>query len=313
MTATTGFTTGTVETSTGPWARAHGPVVVAVDGSERNRAAVAWAATEAGRLGVQLVLVTAVDDSALPVPHWRLHDAAAHARTLLASVAEDVGPAVGGADNVSQQVVEGYPEDVLLSRFPDAGLIVVGKRGLGSMSRLLVGSTSLSVAGRSKVDVVVVPDGWRRTAHEHRPIVVGLDPYRPHEQLLDQAFRRAAALEVPVVVVDGWETPVSAAWGATAAAGVPMVPVADWEREAHAEADAVIAEWKHRYPEVEVRTLHAHTHPATAVLDAAEDAQLVLLGRHTEHRLAGFGFGSVTRAVLHYAECPVAVVPTDHD
>ncbi|MGZ4704148.1 MAG: universal stress protein, partial [Acidimicrobiales bacterium] len=76
MTATTGFTTGTVETSTGPWARAHGPVVVAVDGSERNRAAVAWAATEAGRLGVQLVLVTAVDDSALPVPHWRLHDAA---------------------------------------------------------------------------------------------------------------------------------------------------------------------------------------------------------------------------------------------
>jgi nucleotide-binding universal stress UspA family protein len=47
-----------------------------------------------------------------------------------------------------------------------------------------------------------------------------------------------------------------------------------------------------------------------AVLDAAEQAQLVVLGRHTDGRLGGFAFGSVTRAVLHYAECPVMVAPT---
>ncbi len=50
-----------------------------------------------------------------------------------------------------------------------------------------------------------------------------------------------------------------------------------------------------------------------AVLDAAEQAQLVVLGRHKDSRFSGFGFGSVTRAVLHYTTCPVLVVPTDAD
>lgn len=48
-----------------------------------------------------------------------------------------------------------------------------------------------------------------------------------------------------------------------------------------------------------------------AVLDAAEHAQLVILGRQPDGKLGAFPFGSVTRAVRHYSECPVMVVPTE--
>ena len=37
----------------------------------------------------------------------------------------------------------------------------------------------------------------------------------------------------------------------------------------------------------------------------------MLIGRHASSRFTGFVFGSVTRAVLHYATVPVLVVPTD--
>lgn len=53
-------------------------------------------------------------------------------------------------------------------------------------------------------------------------------------------------------------------------------------------------------------------HPATAVLEAAAEAQLAVLSRHGAGILGGFAFGSVARAVLHHAETPVVVVPAGH-
>jgi len=79
------------------------------------------------------------------------------------------------------------------------------------------------------------------------------------------------------------------------------------------ETEALVDSWHRRFPEVPVEVVHSTAHPAVAVLDASERGQLVLLGRHTSNRFAGFGFGSVTRAVLHYVTCPVMVVPTDED
>ena len=73
---------------------------------------------------------------------------------------------------------------------------------------------------------------------------------------------------------------------------------------------AVIDAWEKRFPTVELRRTTSDRHPAVAVLDAA-DAQLLVLGRRAGSGFSGFGFGSVTRAVLHYASCPVLVVPAD--
>ena len=106
--------------------------------------------------------------------------------------------------------------------------------------------------------------------------------------------------------MDGWETPTAHSWDPAPVAGA----ASPWEQNAHAEFDKVLDVWRDRFPDVEVVAVHSHSHPAMAVLDAAEHAQLVILGRHTDGKLGGFPFGS-TRAVLHYAECPVMVVPTE--
>lgn len=294
--------------TSGEWAETHKPIVVAVDGSERNRSAVTWATTEAAANGCELVLVTAIDDHVTPTTHFSIRSMDQHAKDMLGDVKNEVAHLIEDQQVVTEVVV-GSPVDVLLDRSQNARMVVVGKRGLGGFARVIVGSTSIALAGRSKVPVSIVPDSWKQDDHRDGPIVLGIDPYRPHHNPIHLAFSRARRLDVPLVAVHGWETPTVSAWDSASMAGA----VEQWRREADAEFDRVLETWRDRFPDVEVKAVHSAGHPAMAVLDEAEDAQLVVLGRHTSRKLGGFAFGSVTRAVLHYAESPVLVVPSDDD
>jgi nucleotide-binding universal stress UspA family protein len=282
------------------------PIVVAVDGSDHNRAAVDWAAAEAAATGCAITLVTAVDEYPLPVPHFTVRRGEDHAHALLARVRERVRETVSSQE-VRTEAALGSAVNVLLAHAKQARMLVVGKRGLGAFARVLVGSTSIALAGRSPVPVVVVPDSWAPAVHVGRPVVVGIEPGRSDAASIRLAFRRARRFGVPLIAVHGWHAPSFAIGEAMAEAGTPR----EWEIEAHEAADRVVAEWRDRFRDVDVQTVHSPQHPAMAVLDAAEGAQMVVLGRHTDTRLGGFGFGSVTRAVLHYSDCPVTVVPSD--
>jgi nucleotide-binding universal stress UspA family protein len=297
--------TAAQDPTTGEWQNRHSPVVVGVDGSKHNAAAVTWAANEAMHTGADLVLVTALHDGG---PHLRVTRATLErqARAMLDEVVEQAAQ-TAPRERITSQVVDGSAAEVLLTRFPEARLLVLGKRGLGTISRLLVGSTSLAVAGRSHHTVAVVPDTWIDNGHARAPIVVGVDPYRAHHRVLHLAFRRAERLDVPLVAVHGWETPT----GALMAGRAVDTEVAEWKAEARAEFDKVIAVWEKHFPHVRLSTVRSDLHPATAILEAAERAQVVILGRHASSRFTGFAFGSVTRAVLHYSSCPVMIVPTD--
>ncbi|MGZ4469596.1 MAG: universal stress protein [Nocardioidaceae bacterium] len=49
-------------------------------------------------------------------------------------------------------------------------------------------------------------------------------------------------------------------------------------------------------------------------MEAAPDARMVVLGRHTRARhFGGFALGSTARSVLRHAPCPVAVIPLATD
>ncbi len=289
----------------GEWQPRHSPVVVGVDGSQQNAAAVEWGAREAAQTGADLVLVTALQLQEHRMP-WQPKDTEARVRAMLADVAAGTARWLPRA-RIATAAVDGKATEVLLTHAPGARLLVLGKRGLGAASRLLVGSTSLAVAGRAHMPVAVVPDAWTVNGYQQAPIVVGVDPFGPHEQVLQLAFRRAQRLDVPLVAVHGWETPPGMLMDGPEAAE----SVAAWKDEARAELDRVIGGWEKRFPHVRLRTVRSDLHPATAVLDAAQRAQLVVLGRRASSRFHGFAFGSVTRAVLHYSECPVLVVPTD--
>jgi nucleotide-binding universal stress UspA family protein len=49
--------------------------------------------------------------------------------------------------------------------------------------------------------------------------------------------------------------------------------------------------------------------PAQAIVDASEDADLIVVGRRGGGGFAGLRMGSVSSQVSHHAACPVVVVP----
>lgn len=287
------------------WEAAHKPIVVAVDGSERNRSAVAWAAREAAALGCDLHLVTALHERVVPPPRAGARKPGAEPPAMLERIGDDVRRLVPDLV-VETHAVSGAPLEVLLDRGAGARLVVVGKRGLGGFARLLVGSTSIALAGRSPVPVAIVPDQWDQSSREGRPVVLGVDPFKAGTHPVHLAFRRARRLGVPLVAVHGWEAPTVFSWDADVVTGA----VAAHQRDAEVRFDALLAAWRRHYPEVVVRPMRVHRHPAAAILEAAEEAQLIVLGRHTTGLFGGFAVGSVARAVLHYAECPAIVVPS---
>ena len=282
----------------------HASVVVGVDGSSRNRSAVAWAEHEATRQGGRLVLVGASHDYTAPTPRFSADYAdelfEEDTRKVLEGVRVDLG---GNEDDMPIWVGRGGAQKTLLRAAERADLVVLGRRGSGAVKRMFVGSNSIAVAGRSPVPVVIVPDEWDSRENSTAPIVVGVDRSAKDDEVLTYAFSRARELGVPLIVVHAWQLPTIYVWSAD--------DVKKWVQEVTDEFKAALEPWKSKYPEVETMILAQDANASMAILDAAAIAQLVVLGRHTgPRRLGGFHIGSTTRSVLHHARCPVAVIPT---
>lgn len=134
-----------------------GRVVVGVDGSANSVRSLRWAADEARARGVALELVHAWTGMVSPivglplvVPLDDLEKAAQHE---LARTAEAVD--LTGLE-VVRHVVEGTPAGVLVDRSRSAGVIVVGSRGRGGLTAVLLGSTSRHLLHHAAAPVVVV-------------------------------------------------------------------------------------------------------------------------------------------------------------
>ena len=140
-----------------PWHTPGRAVVAGVDGSAHNAAAIEYAATLAERTHRTLRLTSVIDGSATAsavrmlkpgAPAWGTSGRALHQDR--AHVAER-HPAVV----VAEQVREGSPVGGLVDAAREEAALVVGRRGVGATERMLLGSTSIGVAGRSLVPVVM--------------------------------------------------------------------------------------------------------------------------------------------------------------
>jgi len=137
------------------------PVVVGIDDSSISEAALAFAFDAAAARGVGLVVVhawspTAIDDALAPVMDW---DAAtAEEDALLAERLtgwEQKHPEVAGRATV---VREGAVR-ALVAASREAQLVVVGSRGRGNATGLLLGSVSHGVLHASHCPVAIVRSG----------------------------------------------------------------------------------------------------------------------------------------------------------
>lgn len=139
-------------------------IVVGVDGSPNSQTALAWAINEAA-IRQSPLTVLAVAPVAADIfgraPQRYPADEESRAKVEQATQ-EMVDKAVSGRSNlpaVTVRAVAGLPADELLNASADADMLVVGARGAGGFSRLLVGSVSYQVTHYALSPVVVVPSG----------------------------------------------------------------------------------------------------------------------------------------------------------
>jgi nucleotide-binding universal stress UspA family protein len=287
-----------------------GPVVVGVDGSESARDAVRWAAGEAAlrRAPLRVVLAFA------PVPAGHVgnpglgtayrHTMREAARTVLdaaVELARQVAPDV----TVESELYQGFPVPVLLDESDHAQLTVVGSRGLGGFTGLLVGSVAGSLAARGGSPVLVVRGTTRQGEPDERPVVVGVDGSPTSEAAVALAFEEASLRRAPLVAVHTWLDDMLEP---------SLAPVIDWE-SLESEERALLAQrlagWSEKYPDVEVRRLVERDRPARALLAETAQAQLVVVGSRGRGNATGLLLGSVSLALLHHAHCPVLVARPD--
>ena len=137
-------------------------------------------------------------------------------------------------------------------------------------------------------------------------IVVGIDGSDASRDALRWAVEDARARGAEVVALHAYEVPV------LTTDAVPTAPVdlpgliAEAHEDAQQFVTRVVDEVVGNSVSVDVAPIAVEDPPAKALLDAARDADLLVVGSHG-HGLSGLLLGSVSLECAQHAACPVLI------
>jgi nucleotide-binding universal stress UspA family protein len=280
-------------------------VLVGVDGSEDSRAALRWATRLAAGAGVPVRVLGAwsypasaglpIGAAALP-GGWR-QDAAVE-QDLGRLLREELGSA---ADEVTVQVARGPATAALLGASQsDTELLVVGTRGLGGFTGLLLGSVSQQLCEYADRPVAIVRGTMPAVASDVTTVVVATDGSADSAVALGLAAgltRRLAAELVVANVVSPSEVEYE-----------PDVTPVDL-----AARRELVESWCAPAREAGVAYRVAvgvgEVRPALLDLAHAEAADVLVIGTRGHGRVAKLLLGSVTSWLIRHGDLPVIVVP----
>ena len=140
-------------------------IVVGVDGSDHSHRALIWAMRQAAAQQVPLTVLAVKPDPVRPATgiYWglRAYPEDSHnpdvVRQAVEQIVEHTRSEIGEtAPRATVNVVSGDPAEELIAASRDADLVVVGSRGSGGFTSLLLGSVSSKVAHHAACPVVVV-------------------------------------------------------------------------------------------------------------------------------------------------------------
>lgn len=275
-----------------------GTIIVGTEGTTSSDDAVLWAAEAAHDRGDELVLVhaTGLPVTAIELYHEDLYQGA------LRLLDGEAGRARAHVPVVPRLAVDPRrPAHALCDRSGEADLVVVGSHRLSAVERVLTGSLSYQIAAGSACPVVVVP---------HLPdpgadrVVVGVDGSPDALAAVRFGAAEAERTGSELHVVHAWEQPtvyVSVEY----LAGSLDEELLDAERVVLGESVAGLAQ---QHPDLVVHQHLVQGQPATALLDAAQGARLLVVGTRGRQGVARMLLGSVSHTVVLHAPCPVAVV-----
>ena len=272
-------------------------ILVGVDGSPNAGMAVRWASEIGRRLNASVEAVAAWTE--VPPPY--AGDAAEHIKDMNDHVAEIMARALAGDGfhGINVTAVQGSIAEVLISTADEreASMLVVGTRGLGPLSGLLLGSVSRRLLFTTHRPLVVVPRRAPPESHALTRVLIGVDCSAVAQRVLSWSAGLCADLGVPATIIrcsdPGCERPPGY--------------IAHIDDEIRADAEELLQPFRDLGVEHDV--VIAHCDPRVALVEnvANVEAGLMVIGSRGEGRFRGLG-GTASYLARH-SPIPLAVIP----
>lgn len=316
-------------------------LVVGFDDSTQSELAVKWAVMVAKRRHAPITVVhaTGVERPSVELARLGLSDVYLHRAQEIADRGAERARELG-ANEVQATGVHGGAAGVLVNLSREAALVVVGHRGRGKLHDRFVGSSALAVATHSACPVAVIRDSVRPLPSMDWPIIVGVDGSVSGRHALDEAAWLANDTESFLRVVTAWTKPDNSLWSglfnnldkdvapsAPEPAGIPQKGLmglpwgegkseadvydtvcADLRARAEEVAASAVKRVHERYPDLKVEPIVVEEDAPKAILEAASDASIIVVGARGSGDLRSVLLGSVSRKIMRGAECAVYII-----
>ncbi|MGW7681578.1 universal stress protein [Kribbella sp. NPDC054772] len=289
-------------------ASASAPIVIGYDGSPGSTSALQWAAAAADRAMAPLRILEAFEIVIVtrPTPgHVVPLEAVRTARQQALDDAADSIRAQYSGLRVDTALVGGAAPKTLVDAAQDARLMVIGSRGHGGWSGLLVGSVAVQVTMHAECPVVVVPHDAPSHADDETPVVVGVDGSKASARAIGFAYDQADSLHTSVVAVHAWSSPFHRYNDNVSELEFDEETIREESRLLVAESVAGAAA---DHPDVAWTTELVPGSAAEGLVQRSESARLLVVGSRGRGGFTGLLLGSVSQSVLHHTNCPIAVV-----
>lgn len=268
--------------------------VVGWDGSSPADAAVEWAAERASRRTRSLLIVRAVDDTALYTDETATRWAVALARFALAELAARLRVDRPGL-RVSTDVVLGEPSAVLGGLGGSDTLVVVGTESGQADDYWYSSRVGARLAAVVDGAVAVIPIG---DARPRSGVLVGVDG------TVESAFLCVFAAEFAQDRGEALQA-VFVAPAPSALAGTPDAVSSAWFSRI---LDRALIPAAREHPALPITAHIESGRPEAVLLHHARDAALVVVGTRRPGMIRRLFLGSVSQALVNNAKCPTIVV-----
>jgi nucleotide-binding universal stress UspA family protein len=303
-------------------------IIWATDGSEESRSALSYAVFLAKEFGSEIIGIH-VAPVMIPMPEQVLYDSELQDWTK--RVEENF---VSGLNHVATEmasqgikfqgmVLKGEPhkEIIEFARREKADLIVMGKRGLGLMDRIFIGSTTLKLLRESKIPILSVKKKDEEDGRGIRNILVPLDISEKIDSAVVYAIGLAKKLNAKISIVyvfrlDAYAYQIPS--GALSASPFEIPPSVfgifeDLVKISSDKLNKRVEDIKVKYNtsglEINAEVVQAIS-PSVAIVDYAsgKDVDLIVINTHARKGMRRLFLGSVTEQIIKESNCPVLVL-----
>lgn len=198
---------------------------------------------------------------------------------------------------IEVEILHERPGRALLEASRSAAMACVGAMDLRHSAHRRIGSTAAALAASAHCPVAIVRGGHPNSTGQ-RWVVAEVDESAASNGVLRRAVGEARLREAPLRVLTSWQSRFTDVHDTHA--------VPDGNRLAKARLDRQVAQWRKRYPDLDVETMAVHGTTLKHLTDKAGSIQLLVVGHERARGIKDL-IGPPGYASLHETACSVLI------